>query len=270
MTDFKNYKYVFHITNIKNIPNILQHGLLPRAELKVFVDVSDHKIIDGRTKYNLENYVPFHFMYKSAFDYNIQKNNANETFVYIVIKREVAKENWKIIPYHPLSKHPITNEFPEMFDYEKGIEEIEWDFMGHGKDFLKEHENNEHGKKLIHITGMAECLSPGAVPVSKFHGIVTRTEESKKSVMDMIETHKNKKTEEENKKKDAQKEQRLQEDNEIDELISGFEKINIDGNSINSAHDVTETDASIEIGLHIDASLSTFCCSSWFDYSYPQ
>ena len=61
MTDIKNQKLLYHLTSIKNIANIIEHGLKPRNELSEFVDVADSEILESRKSLSLEGYVPFHF-----------------------------------------------------------------------------------------------------------------------------------------------------------------------------------------------------------------
>ena len=72
------------------------------------------KIIEKRVEFDLDDYVPFHFHPYSAFDVIVKNDNPETEFIYITIKREFAAENnFKIIPFHPLSK---SNEF-EIYDF---------------------------------------------------------------------------------------------------------------------------------------------------------
>lgn len=62
MTDISKQKLLYHLTNIRNLPSILNVGILSRNQLSEFVDVADQEILDSRKKFNLESYVPFHFL----------------------------------------------------------------------------------------------------------------------------------------------------------------------------------------------------------------
>jgi len=81
MTDIKNQQLLYHLTSIKNIASILEHGLKPRNAMSEFVDVADSEILKSRKLYSLETYVPFHFFARNPFDGRVQKDRPNEKFV---------------------------------------------------------------------------------------------------------------------------------------------------------------------------------------------
>ena len=102
MTSIKDQQFIYHLTDIDNLPSILSNGLRPRSHLTNFSDVADDEIIRSRKKGNLENYVPFHFFARGPFDGSVQLAHPQKTFVLIAVRRSLAEANkWSIIPKHP-------------------------------------------------------------------------------------------------------------------------------------------------------------------------
>lgn len=175
MPNIEDQQLIYHITSLKNMRNILKEGLLPRSMLQDFKDIADQEIIKERKAYNLEEYVPFHWFAKNPFDGRVQVDRPNEDFVLITVLRSLAeKNNWKIIPRHPLSK-----EGSKPIDYQKGFKEINWEMMNK-RDYLDIE---------CRSVCMSECLSPGKVPVGDFYNIYVRNDEVKNVVCDMLKEH---------------------------------------------------------------------------------
>lgn len=148
MASIKTGKLLYHFTALENIPNILTKGLLPRDQLKDFIDIADKDILTGREQYDLMSMVPFHFFANNPFDGRVCLNNSDKKFVYIIVHRDLAKaNNWAISP-----KHPLNGEF-NLLTYKEGMEEINWDVMDK-RDFT-----DQTSKNIC----MAECLSPKAI-----------------------------------------------------------------------------------------------------------
>ncbi|WP_159914653.1 DarT ssDNA thymidine ADP-ribosyltransferase family protein [Pantoea sp. 18069] len=184
MPNYKTEKYIYHLTPVGNIDGILASGLLARAELDDFVDVAGKSIISKRSEYGLDKYVPFHWVYGSQFDYSVHKTYVEE-FLYIAIDRGVAKDDsWKVIPKHPLSYSGT----PEILDYSVGFEKINWyNMKPHYEHFYRNYNYNFIHKGKCNLTTMAECLSPDAVPASKFSKIFVNNEDTMHDICDMIE-----------------------------------------------------------------------------------
>jgi len=171
----KDRKLLYHITDIKNLNNILAEGLLPRESLTDFVDVADQDILDSRQALKLEQYVPFHFFARNPFDGRVQVDNPDTEFVLIAVSRDFAKNNgWKVIPRHPLAGGDIN-----LHEYDEGMQIINWDKMNE-RDY-----SDDESKSVC----MAECLSPEAVQPSQFQSIYVRTEESQTEVKELIKNH---------------------------------------------------------------------------------
>lgn len=157
MADIQSQKLLYHLTDINNLPNIFKQGLLPRSQLANFSDVADGEIIISRRKLELENYVPFHFFAGSPFDGRVQLDHKQKEFVLITVRREIAEANgWKIIPCHPLSGSDI-----QVLDYATGFMAIDWALMN----------RRDYQDARCRSVCMAECLSPTAVPATRFFNI---------------------------------------------------------------------------------------------------
>ncbi|GGX27476.1 DarT ssDNA thymidine ADP-ribosyltransferase family protein [Undibacterium squillarum] len=173
MSDIKKQKLIYHLTSLENMSGILEHGLLPRAHLQDFADVADQEIIEGRSDYGLENYVPFHWFARNPFDGRVQIDRPDEDFAIIAVRRSVAqRENWKVIP-----RHPLANVEPELLDFQRGFDVINWETMN---------TRNYHDPECKSIC-MAECLSFGPVPVSKFFKIYAPNDEVAEAIGEMID-----------------------------------------------------------------------------------
>lgn len=92
--------------------------------------------------------------------------------IYICIHRNFAKaNNFKILPRHPLAKEEY-----KLYDYNTGMEEIDWDtLMAVG--------SKAEGAKNIK---MAECLSDKIIPAYCFQSIAVATNEDKKYVEQLL------------------------------------------------------------------------------------
>ncbi|MBR3771619.1 MAG: DUF4433 domain-containing protein [Clostridium sp.] len=93
-------------------------------------------------------------------------------FVYLCMYRNKARDmRFEIIPRHPLNMNPF-----KMYNYEEGMEIIDWDTMD-----LREYSNYEC-KEIC----MAECVHKGDLGIDNFSGIYVRTNEAKCYVEDIL------------------------------------------------------------------------------------
>jgi ssDNA thymidine ADP-ribosyltransferase, DarT len=168
MADYKSKKLIYHLTPLKNIPSILEKGLLPRNRLTVFEDIADREIIRKRQSLVLEGYVPFHWFARNPFDGNVQKTHMGTSFVLVAVQRDLAaRSNWKILP-----RHPLANDEMKLLDYALGFDAIDWETMNQ-RNYL-----DSNCKSVC----MAECLAPGVVAVSQFFAIYVPTVELERKV----------------------------------------------------------------------------------------
>lgn len=162
MADYKSKKLIYHLTTLKNIPSILEKGLLPRNQLTTFQDVADKEIIGKRQGLALEGYVPFHWFVNNPFDGLVQKTLKDTTFVHIAVARETAAaQNWRILP-----RHPLANNDMKLLNYAEGFNAIEWETMNK-RDYY-----DPDCKSVC----MAECLAPGPVTAAQFFAIYVPSE----------------------------------------------------------------------------------------------
>lgn len=168
MADYKSKKLIYHLTALKNIPSILEKGLLPRNQLTSFQDVADKEIIGKRQGLALEGYVPFHWFVNNPFDGVVQKKHKDTPFALIAVKRDLAaKMNWKILP-----RHPLANDQMALLDYAAGFDAIDWETMN---------QRDYHDPNCKSVC-MAECLALGGVPVSEFFAIYVRDVAAEKKI----------------------------------------------------------------------------------------
>ena len=165
----KEGKLLYHLTELDNLDSILENGLLSRRIIKEskvgFLDVADQEIMSERIAMGLDEYIPFHFHPYSAFDVAVKNTFSEEDFIYICITRDLARSN----EFKILSKHPLSSEEFILYDFDEGLNIIDWDTM--------------------HITGttdkysrnvkMAECLTTLAIPAKCIHCIYVKDENTK-------------------------------------------------------------------------------------------
>lgn len=175
MVDISIQQFIYHLTDIDNLEDILSDGLKPRSKLQDFSDVADPEIIASRQNLSLENYVPFHFFAKNPFDGRVFRDNQGKNFILIAVRRSHAQaNNWKVIPKHPLSSTDIT-----LLDYDIGMATIDWATMNR-RDY-----SEDECKRIC----MAECLSPNTVPASVFFSIYTPDASSEATVRTLLQQH---------------------------------------------------------------------------------
>lgn len=180
MTPPKDGKLLWHLTALENLESIFANGLLSRKKLdglKGFVDIANREILDCRSKFGLEHYIPFHFMQLTPFAGGVMKEHTDKKFVYLTIKRTIAKsKNFKIITKHPL------NESAKIYDtFQAGIDAINWTLMDGFRDYSI-HEVKE--------TCMAECVCHfEQIDISVFHCIYAKNEDDKKFVINLAKKY---------------------------------------------------------------------------------
>ena len=168
----KEKKLLYHLTKLDNMKDIIHQGLLPRRYLieheMSFKDVADPQIIGKREELDLDKYTPFHFHPYSAFDVAVKNTYAEDLFVYICIKRALAEfNNFKI-----LIKHPLSQEECVLYDYEEGMNKIDWETMERVGAV------DEYSRNMK----MAECLTDKRIPAELFQCVYVPNEETKRCI----------------------------------------------------------------------------------------
>lgn len=174
----KDGKLIYHLTALNNFESIVNNGLLPRNAIEPNIDVADNEILKGRDKHNLLDYIPFHFFINTPFDGAVKKKYKDTDFIYICIKREIAKNNnFKIIPCHPLSSR-LSNYKNILFDYDEGFNLIEWNIIdGNNRDY-----NNQDIKNAC----MAECLYYGGISIISVSSITVKNNKSYNKIDEIL------------------------------------------------------------------------------------
>lgn len=174
INNIRRGKLLYHLTELENLPSIIEHGLLPRKYAKQFKfkDVANQEIIEKRSKFNLDEYTPFHFHPYSAFDVAVKSEHKDDNLIYICIRREVARANgFKILPKHLLSISECT-----LYEYDEGFNKIDWEAMqtpGNENEYVK------------HVK-MAECITDLMIPVDGFASIYVKDDETKELVESLL------------------------------------------------------------------------------------
>lgn len=174
INNIREGKLLYHLTELDNLPSIIKYGLLPRkdAQKLKFKDVANPEIIEKRSKFGLDNYIPFHFHPYSAFDVAVKSEHCDDNLIYICIKREDARENaFKILPKHPLSIAECA-----LYEYDEGFNKIDWKAMhtpGNEEEYVK------------HVK-MAECITDLIIPVDSFASIYVKDDATKELVESLL------------------------------------------------------------------------------------
>lgn len=123
----------------------------------------------------MDEYIPFHFHPFSAFDVAVKSTYYEEEFIYICIRRELARsKRFKILPKHPLSVAECV-----LFEYDEGFSKIDWDTM------QAIGVNDEYAKNVK----MAECLTDLVIPVNWVHAIYVKSKDTVLLIKDKLDEY---------------------------------------------------------------------------------
>lgn len=183
LKDVKTAKLLYHLTDIKNLPSIIEHGLLARNEMikrqLVFTDIANPDIIEKRKLTQLDDYIPFHFHPYSSFDVAVKSTHIDTNFIYLCIRRELARnKHFYILPRHPLSEKDCI-----LLPYEEGFNAINWDIMCKTQNELEQEHIDAHLARMIK---MAECLVPNVLNFNDIWSIYVKNEQTKQRIIDFF------------------------------------------------------------------------------------
>lgn len=176
----RNKKLVYHLTDLSNLRSMIAIGIQCRRNLSgtAFMDHADAEILRERADHALDQYVPFHFLAKSPFDYAVVRKAPNTQFILIAIPRHYAAANhWRICPRHPLT----ASEAPTVLEWEQGVDAIDWDQMDKA-------DRNYDVDRECKLACMAEALSPSVVPVVAWQAIYVATQATENAVKSILAT----------------------------------------------------------------------------------
>ncbi|MGK7924903.1 MAG: DUF4433 domain-containing protein [Spirulina sp.] len=137
--------YIYHITDLKNLPTILKSGgLLAKNQLQrnriSHVNIAYENIQNKRSRKQvpcsvggtLHDYVPFYFAPRSPMLYTIHKGNVTEyqsgqtQIVHLVVEVQAIQERG--ISFAFTDGHPITD-YADFFDDLEDLVTIDWKLM---------------------------------------------------------------------------------------------------------------------------------------------
>lgn len=172
----------YHLTDIANLPSIIQNGLLSRNRLlkcgDLFQDVANPDIISKRG--DLNNYIPFHFHPYTAFDIAVKHTYQNKIFIYLCLSRKLAeRKGFFILPMHPLSEHDF---YPNPLSYQEGYNAINWNYMTKKESEFATDEDRRKAKQIK----MAECLVPDRLDIDDIMSIGVPSETIKNRVISIF------------------------------------------------------------------------------------
>lgn len=179
MTLIRDRKCIYHLTALENLNSIIDNGLLSRKSLAQcnmsFTDIADSEIIEKRKSLNIVDCVPFHFHTYTDFDVCVQHQHS-EGFIFLAIYKNRARaKGFLIIP-----KHPLSCESHEIYNYDMGIMQINWDIM----ELTREQDGYDSSVR------MAECLSNHCdLEISDINIIFVPNVEIEQSVHDILACH---------------------------------------------------------------------------------
>ena len=178
MTDPSKGLLLYHLTHIDNVASILKHGLASRNKImrsklrNQFVDVADPEIIRSREEHNdhLLDYVLFHFYARNPFDGAVCQKFGSENMAITVYRTLHNKQNFYIIPMHPLNR-----EIPEILSYEEGIQKVRWDILDNVS-------SRDYHDQEIKNACMAECITDSLVHADDIAYVFVYSEEAKQRI----------------------------------------------------------------------------------------
>jgi len=171
---------VWHLTNINNVPTILEDGLLSRNLLKekkrVFIDNSPDDLTEKRSRLGFDDYVPFHFFPLNPYDiFEFQRNrDREEIFCFLTVKDEdVIKLGGKAVLGY--SNHKGSVEF---LDYGKTLKKI---------DDIRQH--TDYMKRKEKFDALGECLIPHRVSPEYIYSIVIGSETHRDIIEEFVDLY---------------------------------------------------------------------------------
>lgn len=179
MTPIRDRKCIYHLTALENLNSIIGNGLLSRKSLAQFnmsfFDVANREIIEKRKSLNIVDCVPFHFHTYTDFAVSVQHQDSKKFIFLAIYKNKAREKGFLIIP-----KHPLSCESHEIYDYDMGIMQINWDIM----ELTREQDGYDSSVR------MAECLSNHCdLKISDINIIFVPNVEIEQSVHDILACH---------------------------------------------------------------------------------
>lgn len=165
-------QYIFHMTHIDNLENILRHGLLAHGNPHQQKDISDCDVNNRRARLEpfyhkpIHSYVPFYFNPRNPMLY--YRKDIQDDIVILVLKRELMlTEKCIFTDGNASADHTV---FADEVD---DLPFIDWECV-HGK-YWNDFPDGKRKK-------MAEVLVPNMVSIDNIEGILCNNPKTKKRI----------------------------------------------------------------------------------------
>jgi len=172
-------KYIYHMTHIDNLQNILQYGLLSHNN-NVAITRIDNEEVNSRRNFddpiynkNIHNYVPFYFNPKNPMLY--VKRNIQENLVILAFNRKLIYSDYAIFTDGNVSVNGT-----QFFNDINNLDQLNWECLNAETwyDF-------EDGKR----TRMSELLILDKVSIDNLQKIYCNSEKTKQNVEKLLDNN---------------------------------------------------------------------------------
>ena len=171
---------MWHLTDINNLPSILNHGLLSRNILNErnlkYIDNSPRDLTAKRDRLGMNSFVPFHFIPSNPYDlYEFQKNkNCTDSFCYITVEDKTAEKLGAMIEI----------EYP---NHKPCLELISLAACKNKINDIRRH--TDYGNRLQKFNALSECLIKDVVKPENFFSVIVGTAENKSDIEEYIKLY---------------------------------------------------------------------------------
>jgi hypothetical protein len=169
MTTFKNiildtrtFEALYHMTHIKNLTSILNHGLLGHGNSHQVKDISDNQVNNRRSRVEpiygkaIHSYVPFYFNPKNAMLY--RRKDKQKKIVILVFNKSLVLDNGAVF-----TDGNAASAGTSFYNNIKDLNKLNWSCLN-DRSWC----NHVDGKR----TRMAEVLVPNHVGMDRLEKIV--------------------------------------------------------------------------------------------------
>lgn len=171
--DQHKIKYLYHMTHIDNVANILEHGLLPHDNQYQSKDISDCDVNSRRSRAepiyhkSIHSYVPFYFNPKNNM--LSKRRSIQNDIVILVIKRDLVLSEGALFTNGNASvdRTMFSDDLNNLF-------KLDWECI-HTQGYYSGFEDGSNKR-------MAEVLVPNFVDAKNILGIICNNSHTKAKV----------------------------------------------------------------------------------------
>ena len=185
--EYRRYgiEFLYHITHVRNMPSILEHGLLSHNDVHQFrisyIDISDPKVQRRRTKKTprgcaIHDYVSLYFNARNAMLYRIQNNMQYQDISILRMDRQLLEVDGAVF-----TDENAASTSSVFFDCPRNLNKLYWECI-HARHPWKMY---PRGKSIR----CAEVLVPGPIPIDRVQYIVVKDLEAKSRISNTLIDH---------------------------------------------------------------------------------